>query len=98
MVRAFYNAKPARRLHAGAFETWFKLARRARWADFQDLRKTFGQSDVAHGVKGRTATIFDIGGNKYRIVARVDHFRQTVKIAAIMDHAEYDKELWKKHF
>jgi mRNA-degrading endonuclease HigB of HigAB toxin-antitoxin module len=39
-----------------------------------------------------------IGSNKYRIVARVDYVRQTVKIAAIMDHAEYDKQQWKNHF
>jgi mRNA interferase HigB len=97
-IRSFYNAKPARKLHAGAFEAWFKLAKRARWSDFHDLKSTLGQSDVAHGRNGRTATIFDIGGNKYRIVARVDYLRQTVRIVAIMDHAEYDKQQWKDHF
>ena len=98
MIRAFYNAKPARRPHAATFEAWFKLAKRARWSDFQDLKNTFGQSDVARGSNGRTATIFDIGGNKYRIVARVDYQRQTVKIVAVMDHAEYDKQQWKNYF
>ena len=77
---------------------WFRLARRARWQNFQEARATFGQTDVAKGERGRTATIFDIGGNKYRIVAHVDYLRQTVKIEAVMDHAEYDKGLWKKLF
>jgi mRNA interferase HigB len=97
-LRDFFNASPERKQHAGAFENWFRLARKARWRNFEDTRATFGQSDVAKGVKGRTATIFDIGGNKYRIVAHVDYLRQTVLIAAVMDHREYDKNNWKKLF
>lgn len=81
-----------------AFENWFALARRARWRNFQDTRATFGQTDTATGTTGRTATIFDIGGNKYRIAAQVDYLRQTVLIRAVMDHAEYDLGHWKKLF
>lgn len=65
---------------------------------FPDANATFGQTDVATGDTGRTATIFDIGGNKYRIVAHVDYGRQTVKIEAVMDHKEYDKNRWKRLF
>lgn len=97
-LRDFYEARPDRKLHAKAFESWFQLARQARWQSFQDTKATFGQTDVATGDTGRTATIFDIGGNKYRIVAHVDYRRQTVKIEAVMDHKEYDKGLWKKRF
>ena len=43
----------------------------------------------------RTATIFDIGGNKYRIVALVDYARQTVLITHVLDHKEYDRNNWK---
>ena len=77
---------------------WFRLARRARWHNFQEVRSTFGQTDVAKGDAGRRATVFDVGGNKYRIVAHVDYLRQTVKIEAVMDHVEYDRGLWKKLF
>ncbi|HEY3243270.1 MAG TPA: type II toxin-antitoxin system HigB family toxin [Phycisphaerae bacterium] len=97
-LRDFYEASPERRQHAMAFENWFKLARKARWRNFQETRATFGQTDVATGDTGRTATLFDIGGNKYRVVAHVDYRRQTVKIEAVMDHREYDKGLWKKLF
>ena len=98
MLKDFCEADPARRQHAPAFEMWFKLARRARWRNFQDAKSTFGQTDVATGYGGRTATIFDIGDNKYRIVAHVDYTRQTVKIEAVMDHKEYDRGAWKKLF
>jgi mRNA interferase HigB len=94
----FCNAQPQRKPHAAAFLAWFRIARRARWRNFQDAKATFGQTDVAIGVTGRTATIFDIGGNKYRIAAHVDYLRQTIKIEAVMDHKEYDRGLWKKLF
>jgi mRNA interferase HigB len=97
-LRDFYQARPERRRHADAFDDWFKIARKARWQSFQDTRATFGQTDTATGDTGRTATIFDIGGNKYRVVAHVDYARQTVKIEAVMDHREDDKGLWKKLF
>ena len=97
-LRDFYTVAPQRRQHAAAFENWFKLARKARWEDFQDAKATFGQTDAVTGRTGRTATIFDIGGNKYRIVAHVDYMRQTILIVAVMDHKEYDKNRWKKLF
>jgi len=97
-LKDFYGAKPERKLHATAFNDWFKIARKAHWQSFQDAKATFGQTDVATGNTGRTATIFDIGGNKYRVVAHVDYMRQTVKIEAVMDHKEYDRGLWKKRF
>jgi mRNA interferase HigB len=97
-LKEFYQAKPERKPHAKAFNNWFKIARKAHWQNFQDTKATFGQTDVATGDTGRTATIFDIGGNKYRVLAHVDYHRQTVLIAAVMDHKEYDRGSWKKLF
>jgi mRNA interferase HigB len=97
-LRDFYESSPDRRRHGLAFDNWFKIARKAHWRNFQDARATFGQTDVTVGRAGRTATIFDIGGNKYRVVAHVDYQRQTIKIEAVMDHREYDRGLWKKLF
>ena len=96
-LRAFYESSSDRRRHADAFETWFKLTRRQRWKSFQDARALFGQTDVASDTKSkRTATIFDIGGNKYRVVTLIDYQRQTVLITHVLDHKEYDKAKWKK--
>jgi mRNA interferase HigB len=97
-LRDFYESTPARKQHTAAFELWFKITRKARWQNFQEAKATFGQTDVATGATGRTATIFDIGGNKYRVVAHVDYVRQTIKIEAVMDHREYDKKRWLKLF
>jgi mRNA interferase HigB len=95
-LREFYQARPECRAHAGAFEAWFKLARNAQWRSFQEARKLLGQTDVAKDTSsGRTATIFDIGGNKYRIVALVDYMRQTILITHVMDHKQYTRGTWK---
>lgn len=95
-LREFYQAKPERHRSAAAFEDWFKLARQARWHTFQDVKALFGQTDVATDTKSkRTATIFDIGGNKYRVVTLIDYTRQTVLITHVLDHKEYDRNNWK---
>ena len=95
-LQTFYLARPERQRHASSFEAWFKLTRLARWQSFQDVKALFGQSDVARDTaSGRTATIFDIGGNKYRLITLIDYTRQTVLITHAMDHKEYDKGRWK---
>ena len=95
-LKRFYESKPARRQHADAFEDWFKLTRKRSWQSFQDVKALFRQTDVASDTKSkRTATIFDIGGNRYRIIALIDYLRQAVLITHVLDHKEYDKETWK---
>lgn len=89
--------KPRNRVAEGPMRDWFRLARKARWRHFEDTKATFSQTDVATDTaSGRTATIFDIGGNKYRIVALVDYPRQVVFITHVMDHKTYDKNRWKQ--
>lgn len=96
MLRQFYEAQPARRQHADAFENWFKLTRKASWQNSQEVKALFGQADVTRDTKSkRTATIVDIGGNKYRVITLIDYTRQTVLITHVLDHREYDKNNWK---
>ncbi len=95
-LREFCESKPDRRRHAQAFEDWFKLTRKATWQNFQDVKALFGQTDLtSETLSKRTATIFDIGGNKYRIITRIDYLRQTELITHILDHTTYDKNKWK---
>lgn len=97
-LKDFYLSGSRIRQYATTSENWFRIARKAHWRHFQDVKATFGQTDVATGDTGRTATIFDLGGNKYRILAHIDYMRQTVKIEAVLDHKEYDRKQWTKLF
>lgn len=84
-LRAFDKATGERRLHAIAFDGWFKLTRKARWQNFQDVKSLFGQTDAVRDTASRrTATVFDIGGNKYRLVTLIDYTRQTVLITHVI--------------
>ena len=68
---------------------WYKLARNAAWANFGALRQTFGSADQVGN-----CVVFDVGNNRFRLVGRVNYARGVVYVLKVMDHAEYDKNLW----
>ncbi len=70
---------------------WFKIANKASWQNFAELRRVYSSADVV----GRY-TVFNIAGNKYRLIARVRYQSQTLFIIAIMTHKEYDLGKWKE--
>ncbi len=70
---------------------WYKLTRDAQWRNLAELRQVFPSADQV----GRL-TVFNIGGNKYRLIARVQYRFRKVYIRTILTHSEYDKENWKK--
>jgi mRNA interferase HigB len=41
-------------------------------------------------------TVFNIGGNKARLIAALHYNRQKVYVRAVLTHAEYDEEKWKE--
>ena len=41
-------------------------------------------------------TVFNIGGNNFRLIAEISYLEKTIIINSIFTHAEYDKEFWKK--
>ena len=82
------GAEKARRQRA--IRTWIAIVRNAEWNNFADIRRTFNHSDVFG-----TCTIFDVGGNKYRIVAKSAFGIKALFIRAVLTHAEYDRKDWQ---
>lgn len=68
---------------------WLTLTRNAKWKNFVDVKATFNSADYKD-----PSVIFDIGGNKFRIIAKVEYWCQKVFISHVFTHAEYDK--WNK--
>jgi mRNA interferase HigB len=65
------------------------VARAAIWPHFPAVKQTFPSADYAPG----TGTIiFDIGGSKYRLIARVDFEERLLYIQQVLAHEEYDRE------
>jgi mRNA interferase HigB len=80
-------------LHSDAvpsLSNWLTITRKAKWRTFAELRVDFESADLV-GLR----TVFNISGNKYQMIARVNYKRQLVYILYIMTHAEYDKGDWK---
>jgi len=65
---------------------WYKLARKARWQNFADVRDVFRSVDI---VEDRL--IFNISGNKYRLMVYVDFKRHGLLIRFFGTHAESDR-------
>jgi len=61
------------------------------FVSFADLRDTFPMAD-----KVGNLIVFNIGGNKYRLIASIHFNRNKVYIRHVLTHSEYDKGAWKK--
>jgi len=70
---------------------WHQVARHAEWKSWAELRATFPGADRV----GRL-TVFNVGGNKYRLVARVEYRLQRLYVRQVLTHDEYNKNDWKK--
>lgn len=70
---------------------WYRITRRANWRNLADVRVDFAHADVV----GRR-TVFNIHGNDYRLIARVNYRTRKVFVLYILTHAGYSKGVWKR--
>ena len=75
---------------------WYKVVEASRWRHWADLRATFQHADPVKGASGTTLAVFNVGGNSFRIVARVMFEYGRVYIKKVMTHAEYSRGRWKE--
>jgi mRNA interferase HigB len=67
-------------------QRFLAIVKQANWPHFTAVTRTFGATDY---VAGRL--VFDIGGNKYRIVASVDFQEQILIVDKVLTHEQYDR-------
>lgn len=90
--------KAAAKRHPQAAEwlaVWRNTVRAARWRNLMELRTTYPQADSVTVRSGRTVTVFNAGGNKFRLIAAIHFKTQTVFALRFLTHAEYSKDRWK---
>ena len=75
---------------------WYRTATHAEWASMQEVRETYPHADAVRTKSGETLNVFNIGGNKYRLVVRLRYDFQLVNVRAVLTHAEYDEGTWKE--
>ncbi len=79
--------------HPGAsvsLMNWYRITKAAKWTSLAEVKGDFAHADVV----GRR-TVFNIHGNNYPLIARVNYRTQRVFILHILTHAQYSKGDWK---
>ena len=86
-IRLFCDRYPDARM---PLDRWYRVAKRAEWTGFADVKQSFNTADLV-----APYVVFDIGGNKFRLVAEINFRKGVLFIRDIMTHKEYEKGAWK---
>lgn len=79
-----------------ALERWHQLVDEARWQNLNDAKSTFPHADQVTVRSGRHVVIFNIAGNRYRLITAIHFNTQMVYILRVLTHQEYDRSRWKE--
>jgi len=86
-LRAFATEHPQAE---AALQGWRRVIEKNRFAHWAELKAAFNSVDRVGDL-----VVFDIGGNKYRLIAYIRFEPQILYIKAVLTHREYDKGAWK---
>src|SRR5271156_879871 len=90
MLRCFWESRKQDSADAEKYlSAWYKIAKGSSWDSFGSLKQTFGSADQVGN-----CVVFDVGNNRFRLIGRVNYRRGIVYVLRVMDHQEYDKQLW----
>ena len=70
-----------------ALQAWFHEASTADWKNSAELKSKYGGASLINSER----VVFNICGNKYRLIARINYMNQTVFIRFVGTHKEYDR-------
>jgi mRNA interferase HigB len=73
-----------------SLESWYSVVRAATWTTSAEMKAIYHNADLV----GRRS-VFNIAGNEYRLIARVNYRSQRVFVLFLLTHAEYERGLWK---
>jgi mRNA interferase HigB len=86
-LRDFWETEPK---SEEALRDFYKKLSFVEPKNIAELRQTFASVDLV----GK-CYVFNVGGNKYRVITRIHFNRQMVFIRFVLTHADYDKDKWK---
>src|SRR5271170_6264435 len=91
-VHGFCRAHPDAE---ASLESWLRIVRHATWLGLTELRSVYPGADAVRVRSGRTVVVFNIGGNKYRMIVAIHYNTSKVYVLRFLTHGEYDKGKWK---
>ncbi len=91
-IRKFIDLHPE---SLGPLRTWFDSLEKRNYTSFNDLRCVFPSVDRIYLKSGKERYIFNVGGNRYRLICSIHFNRAKVFVRFVLTHSEYDQEAWK---
>jgi mRNA interferase HigB len=88
LLRDFWEVHPDT---AEPLRTWYKAAEKAEWTSIVDVRQTYPHADFV----GPHHTVFNVGGNKCRLVVKIEYAFKLIFVENVLTHEEYDEGKWK---
>ncbi len=79
------------RFSNSSLKRWRNEVQNAEWKNFADVRNTFSSADWVNG-----KIVFNVSGNKYRVIAVISFEKKKVYIRQVLTHEEYNQGSWKK--
>ena len=85
--------EPGRDAAEGPLRAWYTHVnnKAIAWQTWADVRAAFATASFVGN-----CVVFNIGGNKYRLITRILYPSQKVFILKVMTHEEYDENKWKE--
>jgi Uncharacterized protein conserved in bacteria len=84
-IKKFFG-QPAYRDAQGPLESWYEEALKANWSSPQAIRDQYRSASIC----GNNRVVFNIGGNKYRLVVEMQYRAGIAWIKFVGTHAQYD--------
>jgi mRNA interferase HigB len=89
-LREFWE-RPGHQDSEQPLRAWFAEAAKAEWSSPADIKKQHRNASIV----SNSRVVFNIGGNKYRLIVVIHFNRAKVFVRHVLTHAEYDRGTWK---
>jgi mRNA interferase HigB len=77
--------------YSSAIDSWYRIFKHTDFDSFEELRRAFPSADQVGKL-----TVFNIGGNKVRLIVAMHYNTHRVYIRKVLTHAEYNRQKWKE--
>jgi mRNA interferase HigB len=81
---------------AASLRSFMTVARGAKWRHLQHVRNAYGHADAVLVQSGRTVTVLNMKGNRYRLILAIHYNTERIFVLRFLPHDEYSKEHWKR--
>jgi mRNA interferase HigB len=71
-------------------DSWYKVTSKAEWGSLVEVKAAFPHAELVD-----KCTVFNVKGNDYRLIVKINYEKRTVYIKGVYTHAEYSKDRWK---